>query len=196
MSEDFLADRRRALEESFFRHRNMELLERLKREAILEARRNELARASGISDQKLLDRLIDLDMQAATVAALSLVPLVRIAWADGALNDLERDAILQASVDSGLSTDSPGYHWLVAWLQTEPEPELVRCWNDYVAALLNVVSADDREALQRGLLGRARDVALAAGGFLGLGAKISPEEQCILSELDGIFASQRTSRVR
>ena len=51
------------------------------------------------------------------------------------------------------------------------------------------IAADCRQAI-RGIdeiLGRARNVAEATGGFLGLGNRISPEEEIILAELAKAF---------
>ncbi|HEY6564214.1 MAG TPA: hypothetical protein VIY86_06935 [Pirellulaceae bacterium] len=184
---DVLADRRKALEESFFRNRNPELAQRMKQEALLEARRNELARASGITDKKLLDRLIDMNMESPTAAALALVPLVRVAWADDDLSLAEREAILTAAVETGMSRESATYHWLMTWLQEKPDAKLLECWKNYVVALLPTISADDRAALREGLLSRAKQVAVAAGGYLGLGNKVSEAEQRILDDLSAIL---------
>jgi hypothetical protein len=129
-ADHLLALRRKALEECFFRCRNPELTRQLRDEAIREAKRIEFRRASGITDQKLLPRLIGLKLDIATVAALVQVPLVRVAWADGQLDDRERDAIIAAAAESGLDRDSASYHWLVSWLQSKPDGELSRCWQE------------------------------------------------------------------
>ena len=187
MSSEFLAERRRALEESFFRRRNAELLEDIRKQLELEARRHELATVSGIRDEKLLDRLLRLELHPDTVAALSLVPMVRVAWADGSLDPKELDTILQSAVDAGVARESASYHWLKTWLQAELDAELIEAWQSYVAALTATLDAEDREELQRGLLSGAERVAKAAGGVLGLGNKISAEEQQVLDELAEAF---------
>ncbi len=188
MTDEFLGARRNALEEAFFKKRDSELLDRLRREAILESKRNEFARVSGISDVKLLDRLIHLKMETETVAAISLVPLVYVAWADGDLSPLERESILKAAVDSGMHLNDPSYHWLITWLDVKPDAKLITAWKEYVKALVASLQPADREALREGLMDRARAVAAAAGGFLGLGSKISPDEQRVLDDLRKAFA--------
>ena len=50
------------------------------------------------------------------------------------------------------------------------------------------MGADVKNALKRDLLGRARSVAEAAGGFLGFGSKVSQSEQAILDELEQAFS--------
>jgi hypothetical protein len=49
------------------------------------------------------------------------------------------------------------------------------------------LSGSERESLKQQILGRARSVAEATGGFLGLGSKISSEEEIILAELAKAF---------
>ena len=187
MSEDFLAKRRLALEESFFRKRDADLIDRLKQEMQADAKRNELAVVSGIRDEKLLDRLIEMDLGADTVAALSLVPLVRVAWADKSIKDKERTAILSAAVEAGLHADSASYHWLMTWLDEQPDAELNEAWTAYVGELCKTLGSGDREALKLGIVKRAQQVAEAAGGILGLGNKVSAAEQMVLDELQAAF---------
>ena len=51
-----------------------------------------------------------------------------------------------------------------------------------------MMSADEREALRAGLMGRARRVAEAAGGFLGLTSPVSKAEARMLDTLEHAFA--------
>ncbi len=184
---DPLTERRRALEESFFRRRDAELIKRLHDQLELDAHRHELAMVSGLSDQKLLDRLLYLELGSDAVAALSLVPMVRVAWADGRLESKERNAILKAAVAAGLPKESPSYHWLTTWLQTEPDDELNNAWMAYAKALAATLSDEDRVAIQTGLVDRLREVAQAAGGLLGIISPISPEEQRVIDEVEAAF---------
>jgi len=46
------------------------------------------------------------------------------------------------------------------------------------------MSEVDRTEMRERVLGRARSVAEAAGGFLGLGSKVSEAEEQVLDELD------------
>jgi hypothetical protein len=49
---------------------------------------------------------------------------------------------------------------------------------------VKALPAQVREALRPDVLGRAREVAEAAGGFLGLGSKVSDDERRVLGELE------------
>ena len=113
MSEDFLSKRGAALEESFFRRRDAELLEEMKKSMATDSQRDALIKSSGISDNALLDRFIELKLSADTVAALSLVPLIQVAWADNKLESQEREAVLAAAAESGVAKDKPAYKLLL-----------------------------------------------------------------------------------
>jgi hypothetical protein len=150
------------------------------------ARRGELALASGISDEGMLRILTDLDIETSVLTALSLVPLVEVAWADGRMNPEERAAILDASGDHGISPDSSAHALLASWLEHLPRPELFEAWRSYIEAVFEPLTPGERQELRTGLVERARRVAEAAGGILGVGA-ISGSERLVLARLDEVL---------
>jgi len=93
--------RRMELEEEFFLKRDMELLQALREKTASKQRKQALAEASGIAHDDLLDQLIELDVSGETAAALSLVPLIAVAWADGTIDAKERTAVLDAAEELG-----------------------------------------------------------------------------------------------
>jgi hypothetical protein len=187
MSEEFLGDRRKALEEEFFAKQNQQLLRQLRETTAVRTQKEALAAALGITDDAVIEQLIALDLSSETLAALSLVPLVEVAWADGRLDTKEQSALLAAAEQTGLSKGSASYQLLDGWLKERPSPELLTAWKAYVATLSRALNVQDKEALKQDLLRRARAVAEAAGGFLGLGKKISSAEQAVLTELEQAF---------
>ena len=102
-SPEILRDRGRSLEDEFFRREDQRLLAKLSDLKTAAATREALATASGITTPEVLDRLLALGIKAETVAALSIVPLVEVAWADGSLDARERRAILDRARDSGVA---------------------------------------------------------------------------------------------
>jgi hypothetical protein len=187
MAEDFLGDRRAGLENAFFAQQDALLRRRLAEMDEAKAKKADLASASGIQDAAVLDKLMALNIGGATLAALSLVPLVVVAWADGALDDKERNAILAAAEQSGLGGQDAAFELLKGWLARKPPPELAATWKAYVSALSPTLSEDARRSLKANLLDRARAVAEAAGGFMGLGRKVSDAERVALEELERAF---------
>lgn len=182
-----LADRKKALEEQFFARQERELVEQMRRKAAQTDRREALAEASGIQDPEILDRLVALDLDGATVAALGLVPLVEMAWADGAVHEREREAVLRAAEQAGTTRETAAHVLLESWLDRRPEPALLDAWKDYAGALAASLPGAERQALRHDLLDRARTVAEAAGGFLGVG-KVSDAEEAVLEELEAALA--------
>lgn len=189
MSGEFLGDRRRALEEAFFAKQTDLLLQGMTKPEDLRARREALSAASGISDPAVLDQLMKLDIAPETMAAISLVPLVVVAWADGAIDARERQAVLAGASESGMKSQDVGYQLLEKWLISAPEPSLLVAWKSYIAAITRTMDPAGKQALQAQLLDRARAVAAAAGGFLGLGRRVSAEEEAVLANLAGAFAT-------
>lgn len=184
MSEQILEPRRRALEESFFAKHNRKLLQALRGEAARLARRDALAVASGIGDEVVLDHLLDAGLEAESVAALALVPLLAVAWADGELDTRERRAILEAaSSTGGTERRGPAYALLEQWLAQAPDHTLIALWAEYAGGLARSLAPDARRAVRADMLSRARAVAEVSGGLLGLGKRISPAERLALQRL-------------
>jgi uncharacterized tellurite resistance protein B-like protein len=187
MSDDFLGDRRKALEEAFFAKQNAAQLDRLRADRERAAAVEELERMSGIDDPALLAKLVDLGLGPASWTALSLVPLVEVAWADGSVKEREREAILSAAAEAGIGVGSPGYALLESWLDRRPEPSLFASWAGYTVELAAQLDGRERVALRDDLIARARRVARAAGGLLGIGT-VSEAEKRVIAKVGEPFA--------
>jgi len=185
--DNVLGTRGRNLEEAFFARRNQELLRKLREQAEHRERREALAKATGISNGELLDRLIALDVNVERAAAFTLVPVVEVAWADGEMHAKERVAILKAAADHGLEAGTLAFELIESWLESAPDPLLLRVWKEYTAGFVANLTPEQREELKHDLLDRARAVAQAAGGFLGVGA-ISKAEREMLEDMGKAFA--------
>lgn len=182
-----LHERGRSLEEEFFLREDQKLLERLREQRSAEEARAALAKATGISNPAVLDKLRDLAIGPETATALSIVPLVEVAWADGELDAKERDAVLGAARESGFAPGSVEHSLLEAWLKRKPAAGLLTAWAHTVEAMVATLAAPEVERLKAGLLDRARAVASASGGVLGLGSKVSKSEQAMLDKLATAF---------
>jgi len=177
----------RALEDSFFAKENARILQELRAASALEEKKiDEFREYLNIESEEVLDALIDLEVEPETLIAFTLVPLVEVAWADGVIQPKEREAILKAAIESGVVDGSPTCTLLRNWLQTPPDPVLLETWRGYIEELMNSLGERAKTHLKSSSIGRARAVAEAAGGFLGIGS-ISAAEKKKLEELEWAF---------
>ena len=186
MSNESLGDSRKALEEAFFARENAKLRQQLRDLDNTKQKKAALAAASGITNDAVLEKLAALNISSETVAALALVPLIAIAWSDGSIDAKERTAVLAKAQEEGVSQGNVSHELFERWLSERPPANLLATWTDYVRALGETMSAEDRRFFKGRVLDRARGVAEAAGGFLGIG-KVSAHEQKVLDELASAF---------
>jgi hypothetical protein len=177
----------RNLGDSFFGKPRAELLERLREAEHTRTEQMEtLAEVSGIDDIAVLEKLVLLGIRSETLAALTLYPLVAVAWADGKVDRHERETVLRGANDCGVAPGSVSYDLLAGWLEERPDAVLLAAWEGLVGELTGQVDAEWRVVFARELLGRARAVAEASGGFLAL-EKTSADEQSVLDRLRKAF---------
>jgi hypothetical protein len=176
---DAFADRGRGLEEEYFRKREQELIEKLRRRAAAEAELHRLGEQSGVADEEILR---DLGYTPETVMLLHLVPLVQMAWAEGGVSDRERALIVEAARARGVEPGSPADRQLAEWLTSRPSERLFERTLRAIRAFLEARPAEEREASRRELLSYSTAIASASGGVLGFGA-VSAEERALLARI-------------
>lgn len=181
--------RRQALENEFFRHVDSKLAAELRAKLNAEKERNELASICGIQDPKVLDVLVQNHVNVEALAALTMVPLVRVAWADRRMETAEKAAILRAAEDHRCPSNSPGHVLLQSWLEQAPPESLFAAWKEFVASLKTTASKEHFEMLRTGVTRNARAIAKAAGGFLGIHT-ISEKEEAALAEIAAVFEGE------
>lgn len=188
MSEETLADLGKTLADTF--------CDGLDRKAILEAIRSKTAQPNardtmvavwGIEDEAVLAKLIELGVTTETVAAISLTPLVHVAWADGNVDKKERSAVLEAAGRYGLNRGDVSFLLLEGRLGEQPDPALFVTWKSYIRLLGKALDAHTMAILRGEVLAGARKVAEASGGILGLGSKVSKSELAVLDEMEQVF---------
>jgi hypothetical protein len=116
------------------------------------------------------------------------VPLAAVAWADGKLEHKEREAILRAAEQEGISQGSPARDLLERWLTDPPDAHIVGIWKRYVRSVWSALEEPGRATLRERMIGTARQVAEASGGLLGLTSRVSAAEQAVLDELERTLA--------
>jgi hypothetical protein len=188
--------RARQAEEEYFRRKEQELVAKLKEKSERESARKGLAEAVGVSDDSILAALEEMGFSRDVVVVLHLFPLVAVAWADGELADAEHAKIVEAARAWGIAPGTPADAKLQEWLARQPDAQAteraLRVIRD-IAAFRTLDKGDDYRA---NVLGMCEAVAGAAGGFLGLGAKISVAERAVIERIAGELVQSHTTAVR
>jgi tellurite resistance protein len=188
-----LAQKSKKMEDLFFMKED-EALQRHK-EALhkLKQTKEELSRASGIQDPAVLEKLVELKIRPETATALSIVPLVMVAWADGELDKKEKKEILRVVNAAKFMRSQINCEIIEQWLEIQPGKNLLEAWIHYVRSLSSKLPQDQRDNLKKEILDQAENIAKASGGFLGFGNKISAEEKKLLKTLAYAFDHKRSS---
>jgi hypothetical protein len=176
----------RLLEEAFFLEQDRVLVDRLQAMRKLAETKEALSSVSGITNDAILTKLVQLNVKPETLAALAVVPLVEVAWADGKIEAAEREAVLKHANGLGILPGSVEHALLERWLTHRPEPNLMTAWQTCLQGLCESLNPEERVLLRQELLHATRSTAEAAGGFLGLG-RISDSEKRVLDSLAASF---------
>lgn len=187
MSKHVFERRAQAFENEFFHRADQQLVAKLQEQHRLECDEDALAIASGIVDRETLDELLAINITPKTLAAFALFPAVHVAWANGPVQRPEREAVLRAAHDQGISDESPAHQLLDSWLKRKPSAELFSAWKDFIHAIRPTISLAAFQELRDAAMKRAHDIAEAAGGLMNV-LSVSPKEKATLEQLDAVFA--------
>ena len=164
-SGDAFHQRGTALENQFFAKVDEKLLAKLHEQQDVDS----LAKSLGISPE-IAKSLLAAGVTTHSAAALRLVPLVAVAWADGRIEPEELQVVVKAAESHGIKADQPAGQLLASWLKVAPTSDLLKTWGEYAASLVAHMSADQAANLKSSIIDELKSVANAAGGVLGWGA--------------------------
>jgi len=182
VDKDAFAERGRSLEEEYFRRKEKEVIEKMRRKAEADDQRKRLGEQAGLADEEVLRDLQELGYTADTVMLLHLVPLIQTAWAEGGVSQKERDLIVKAARARGVEAGSTADGQLNRWLAQRPSDDLFEKTLRAIRTILQAQSPEARAASERDLVSLAAAIASASGGIVGFGA-VSEEERQILARI-------------
>jgi hypothetical protein len=132
-----------------------------------------------MDDAELAAALKALGMDEASYRALPLLPLVQVAWADGHMQERERELILRLA-EERYALEDEGRRLLKNWLLHPPSREYARRGQKVLAALCARERHEDiSPEVLSDVIDLAKEVAEAAGGFFGLRRVAAPEAEAI-----------------
>lgn len=188
--EDALHDRGRALEEEYFRRKDRELVERIRRRADNEAATRAMGATTGITDPDVLRDLLELGFTPDTLALLPLVPVLQVAWAEGGVTARERDLIEKLATARGIAPGSPADAQLMDWLANRPPAALFAGATRLIQALFDAGSAATADLTADDVVAFSERVAAASGGIFDLG-RITFEERALLATIAADLKGRR-----
>jgi hypothetical protein len=180
---DIFDDRKKALEEEYFRKKEQELIAKLQQRARAEAEREGLAKAAGVTSEQILEALREMGLDRETVALLHFIPLLEVAWSDGSVSAKERAGILEMAGARGITDGSPAHQKLLGWLGNRPDSVLFGRARRVMRDLLASMTEDRREMAARDLVAACEEIAAASGGILGIGSRTSAEEREVIKRV-------------
>lgn len=161
-TKDPLHGRAHALEEAFFAKRERELVDALRAKLQREHELEELLEQCGINDTATSEALANCGIRASTLPALILTPLLAVAWADGEMEDFEREAVVKRALQHRIVPNTESWELLQSWLSAQPPDALFEAWMGYAKALAGTMPASARAAFAREILDMANGVAKAS----------------------------------
>jgi hypothetical protein len=184
-----LSKRGKALEDIFFDEQDSDLSQLIEKQKDKRDQIFALKSLSGIHNKSVLDNAIKLGMNATTFSALTLVPLLKVAWSDNNCDQKESHVILEFAEENGIELNSAPYKLLQSWLAKEINSNLFLIWKEYVHSLEETLTQVELNEIKDEIIGRATAVARASGGILGIGS-ISDVEEKVLNELEVFFQAK------
>ena len=187
MTKDAFKAREQALENEFFHNLDKQLLEHLREDLSHARSQEELAELTGIDDPELLDELLKAGIEGSKLMAFMLLPLALVAWADGQVDEEEREAVLNTASALGYGEASASQALLRHWLTEPPAERLFEVWRDHGRAIAEHVRPLSWERLGSTIATRAEKVAQATGGVFGLGSESGSEHSIIKAVKQTLF---------
>jgi hypothetical protein len=170
-------------EEDYFRKREMEAIEMLRKE---NARKADLAAMGEVIDSqnpKILAKLEALGFNSETVRLLYLLPLVQTAWADNRVDAREMAMILDLSRERGITSGGPSEQALTRWLRSRPTNEFFQGALELISELLCSRPPEVRREKALEIVELCARVAAVSGGLFGLGERTSGEEGRVIKKV-------------
>jgi uncharacterized tellurite resistance protein B-like protein len=176
--------REAAFEAEYFSRKDAELIDKLKAVFHKRVDKQSIRDATGVTDDALLDRLVELNLDGELMAAFNLLPVIEVAWADGQVDEREVQAVLSAAEQHGLRPGGKAYAMLETRLREGPSKEARKIWYHYAETLRHTLTPAQLEEFRKDLVQTCRRVAEASGGVLNLAFQVSPTERRVIEAVE------------
>lgn len=171
-----ITDDIRKREEEYFRRKDRELIDKMRRVSEAAQARKTLEHETGIHDPTMLNDLEQLGFTPETMALLPLMPVLRVAWAESGVSTSERKAILDLARARGVVDGSIADQQLRRWLDQRPSGDTFDKATRLIGAMIGDPEQGRADITADDLLKYCDQIAQASGGLFGMGS-VSAEER-------------------
>ena len=140
-----------------------------------------------IRDREIVRELVNVGFNRERSRLLYIVPLILVAWSDGAVTRREHDRVLEVARLHGITTDTAAHERLLGWLADRPPDRFFAICLRGIRSILQRQPPPKAEALRRDLISHCTRVAAASGGTFGVASRICWEEELVLKYLEKEF---------
>ncbi len=182
-----LRGRARALEDAFFAKQERELVDAFRDQQEEEREVATLLENCGIREAATARALVAGGIRAETLPALILTPLVAVAWADGELDDFEREALVQKALEQRLAPSTDAWALLQSWLAHRPPEQLFDAWVGYARELALAMPAEARAEFAREVLDMAGAIARQSREHRRFDVTRAIDELRVIDRIERVF---------
>ncbi len=193
MSEDKV---RREQEEKYFLERELALKEKLRQKFEENARLKKLEGEFGYADERILKALEETGFSRETIILLHVAPLLEVAWSDGKMTPAEAQRIRDLAKGRGVVPGTKAHDVLERALTVRPEREMFEAARRAIRLIAETLPAQKAAEIRTNLMSLVREVAAVSGGFLGLGTRVSQEEEAAIDALARDLEKSRPDAAR
>ena len=130
-------------------------------------------------DAVLAERLHAMGLGGEGARIVHLLPMVQVAWADGDVTRAERNTIVKAAREHGITPESEAGQLLASVLEHKPSTEFFRELDHLLIEMVR-----DQQIDRNSVLDLCRAVANASGGVLGFGNRIDVSEEVAIQHFE------------
>lgn len=172
----------RAQEESYFHRQDQKLIDQMREKLARERSAEDIRAETGLTDDALVEQLAALGVKKATIPVLHLVPLLQVAWADGEIQDGERELLLEAAEATGV-TEGEAREAFEGMLVKRPPQAYFDAAISFIRHMVAALPGGESAKAKANLVDLAYQIADASGGVFGLWGRVGDEEKVALRSI-------------
>ncbi len=184
MGQSAFEARGKGFEVEYFGKKDRQLVDKLKAVFHRKIDKESIRKATGITDERVLDNLVELNLSGELMTAFKFLPLAEVAWADGRVDARETAAVLAAIEQQGIPRGGAAYAMLENALKNGPRPDARKAWYMFATELRKTLTPEELSTFRNDLLAQARKVAEASGGILNMAMTVTRAERKVIEAVE------------